>query len=151
MCHCLPQGTILMTCTISWLRKEKKCMFVFPKLTLAWQGFIGVRQKRDNTIADTLEVLLCTNPLIWHCDYRSAGPQFNIKISSYQYRKSHFGDKMVVRSFYLHNRISCTGKMTSSYWIRVQIIWLPSHNGIKDVCSIPANILLCAENHNAQT
>ena len=30
-------------------------------------------------------------------------PWFNIKISSYQHRKSHCGDKTVVRSSYLHN------------------------------------------------
>ena len=38
---------------------------------------------------------------------------------SYKYRKSHCGDKMVVRSSYLHNGIyySCTGKMASLYSI----------------------------------
>ena len=46
------------------------------------------------------------------------GPRFNIKISSYQYRKSHWGDKMVVRSSYLHNGISYTGQVTSLCWIR---------------------------------
>ena len=45
------------------------------------------------------------------------GPWFNIKMSSYQYRKSHCGDKTVVRSSYLHNGISYTGKMSSLYWI----------------------------------
>ena len=44
------------------------------------------------------------------------GPWFNIKMSSYQYRKSHWGDKTVVRSSHLHNGISYTGKMTSLYW-----------------------------------
>ena len=44
------------------------------------------------------------------------GPRFNIKMLSYQYRKSHCGDKTVVRSSYLHNGISHTGKMTSLYW-----------------------------------
>ena len=39
-------------------------------------------------------------------------------MSSYRYRKSHCGDKTVVRSSYLHNGISYTGKMTSFYWIR---------------------------------
>ena len=48
---------------------------------------------------------------------RSAGPWFNIKMSSYQYRKSHCGDKTVVRSSYLHNGISYAGKMSSLYWI----------------------------------
>ena len=44
------------------------------------------------------------------------GPWFNIKVSPCQYRKSHCGDKTIVRSFYLHNGISYTGKMTSLYW-----------------------------------
>ena len=46
------------------------------------------------------------------------GPRFNIKMSSYQYRKSHCGDKTVVRSSYLHNGNSYTGEMTFLYWIR---------------------------------
>ena len=50
-----------------------------------------------------------------HC--MSTGPWFNIKMTSYQYRKSHWGDKTVVRSSYLHNGISFTGKMVSLYWI----------------------------------
>ena len=48
----------------------------------------------------------------------SPGPWFNIKISSYQYRISHYGDKTILRPSYLHNGISYTGKMTSLYWIR---------------------------------
>ena len=35
---------------------------------------------------------------------------FNIKMSSYQYRKSHCGDKTIIRSSYLHNGNSYTGK-----------------------------------------
>ena len=53
-----------------------------------------------------------------HIIFADSGPRFNIKISSNRYRKSHFGDKTVVRSSYLHNGISYTGKMTSLYWIR---------------------------------
>ena len=45
-----------------------------------------------------------------------SGSRFNIKMSSYRYRKSQCGDKTVVRSSYLHNGISYTGKMTSLYW-----------------------------------
>ena len=45
-----------------------------------------------------------------------SGPWFNIKMLSYQYRKSHCGDKTVVRSSYLHNGISYTGKISSLYW-----------------------------------
>ena len=44
------------------------------------------------------------------------GPWFNIKMSSYQLWKYHCGDKTVVRSSYLHNGISYTGKMWSLYW-----------------------------------
>ena len=45
------------------------------------------------------------------------GPWFNLKMPSYQYRKSNCGNKSVVRSSYLHNGISYTGKMASLYWI----------------------------------
>ena len=38
-------------------------------------------------------------------------------MSSYQYRKSLCGDKMVVRSSYLHYGNSYTGKMSSLCWI----------------------------------
>ena len=49
--------------------------------------------------------------------FKSPGPWFNIKMSSYQYRKSHCGDKTILRPSYLHNGITYTGK-TSLYWIR---------------------------------
>ena len=52
------------------------------------------------------------------------GGRFNKKISSYQYRKSHCGDKTILRPSYLHNGISYTGKTTSLYWIRVLVIRL---------------------------
>ena len=50
-----------------------------------------------------------------------------IKMSSYQCRKSHCGDKTVVRSSYLHIGISYTGKTTSLYWIRTLV---PPHVGL---------------------
>ena len=49
-------------------------------------------------------------------DGQTSGPRFNIRMSSYQYRKSHCGDKTVVRSSYLHNGIFYAGKMTSLYF-----------------------------------
>ena len=52
-------------------------------------------------------------------------PWFNIKMSSYQYRKYHCGDKTIVRSSYLHNGISYTGKMSSLYWIGAQLSIYP--------------------------
>ena len=56
-----------------------------------------------------------------------SGSRFNIKMSSYQYRKSYCGDKTVVRSSYFHNGISYTGKMTSLYWIKALVTMLSSH------------------------
>ena len=52
---------------------------------------------------------------------------FNIKMSSNQYRKCHCGDKTILRSSYLHNGISYTGKMTCLYWIRAWLLVPPSH------------------------
>ena len=46
------------------------------------------------------------------------GPRFNIKMTSYQYRKSHCGDKTILRPSYLRNGIYFTGKTTYLYWIR---------------------------------
>ena len=55
---------------------------------------------------------------VWN---QASGPWFNIKMSSYQYRKTNCGDKTILRLSYLHNRISYTGKMTSLYWIRALV------------------------------
>ena len=54
--------------------------------------------------------------------FHITGPWFNIKMSSHQYRKSHCGDKTVVRSSYLHNEISYAGKIASLYWIRALVL-----------------------------
>ena len=51
------------------------------------------------------------------------GPWFNIMMTFYQYRKSHCGDKTILRPSYLHNGISYAGKMTSLYWIRALDLW----------------------------
>ena len=45
-------------------------------------------------------------------------PRFNIKMTFYEYRKSHCGDETVVRSSYLNNGITYTDKMTFLYWTR---------------------------------
>ena len=63
------------------------------------------------------------------CIYQ--GLWFNIKMPSYQYRKSHCGDEMVVRLSYLHNGVSYTGKMTSLYWIRT----------LNSAITVPADVL----------
>ena len=53
------------------------------------------------------------------------GDWFDIKMPSYQHRKSHCGDKTILRPSYLHNRISYIGTMVSLYWIRAQIVDIP--------------------------
>ena len=45
-------------------------------------------------------------------------------MSSDQYRKSHCGDKTILRPSYLHNGISYTGKMSSLYWIRALVTYV---------------------------
>ena len=69
--------------------------------------------------------------LLWTLiSFRWPGPWFNIKMASYQYRKSHCGDKTVVRSSYLHNGISYTGKMSSLYWTSPQMMSSTMGDGI---------------------
>ena len=65
-----------------------------------------------------------------------AGGWFNIKTTSYQYRKSHSGDKTILRPSYLHNGISYTGKMASWYWIRAQlsIPWKSNYTILLALC-----------------
>ena len=49
-------------------------------------------------------------------------------MSSYQYRKSHCGDKTILRPSYLRNGISYTGKTASLYWIRAQASLITWHS-----------------------
>ena len=52
------------------------------------------------------------------CSHLSSGRWFDIKMSSYLYRKFHCGDcKTILRPSCLNNGISYTGKTTSLYWI----------------------------------
>ena len=62
-------------------------------LAAMWLSFVRILEKTDRVI------------MAPHC----------IKMSSYQYKKSCCGDKMVIRSSYLRNGISYTGETTSLY------------------------------------
>ena len=68
---------------------------------------------------DFLTVVICMKVANGLAQFgaRTSGPWFNIKMLSYQYRKSHCGDKTILRPSYLHNGISHTDKMTSLYSI----------------------------------
>ena len=71
-----------------------------------------------------------------------SGPWFNIKMSSYQYRKSHCGAKTILRPSYLHNGISYTGKISSLYWIGDQnFIIAASDNGFIGTRSLSSHYL----------
>ena len=75
-----------------------------------------------NTVVESVQRICSSIKWHWsHGQLMTAGSWFNMKMSSYQYRKSHCGDKTVVRSSYLHNGISYTGKMSSLYWIGAQV------------------------------
>ena len=68
--------------------------------------------------------LMVSNPLT----YWGQGPD-SIKRCRYcQYRKSHCGDKTILRPSYLHNGISYTGKTPPLYWVRalVRPLWTGS-------------------------
>ena len=56
----------------------------------------------------------------WNIVVSVPGGWINIKMPSYQYRKSHCGEKTILWQSYLQNGISYTGKMTSLFWIRAQ-------------------------------
>ena len=61
------------------------------------------------------------------------------KMLSYQYRKSHCGDKTILRPSYLHNGFSYAGKTTSLYWIRaLNIQGIRVKYRTNGNCNIPA-------------
>ena len=93
---------------------------------IAWYSktrtvIINTSSHRWDTLA--LAPVLCQH----QSSYLWPGPWFYIKMSSYQCRKSHCGDKTVVRSSYLHNGIFFTRKMASLYWISLQIATLKGY------------------------
>ena len=56
-------------------------------------------------------------------DQQEPGFWLNIKMSSYQHRKSHCGDKTILRPSYLHNMISYIGNMTPYIESGPRSIW----------------------------
>ena len=111
------------------------CLFNLLVLYLLWLNDARLRHRSWTKLAQASffawrdDAIPCANvntALLRYCGIhlrvqQDSGLWFNIKMSSYQDRKFHCGDKTVVISSYLHNAISYTGKMTSLYWIRVQV------------------------------
>ena len=89
---------------------------------LRWESFqVNTVSKCQGRFPDTVITIQgssvkVTGLQLWQSP-QYPGPRFNIKMSSYQFRKSHCGDKTIVRSSYLHNGTSYTGKMSSLYLI----------------------------------
>ena len=131
----LTWGRILSTCVISMGSNDRKCkyMFMFPLKNLA-------RKELIMTFVVAVAVVICVmQKNLWGQPQSLPGPRFNIKMS-YQYRKSHCGDKTVVRSSYLRNGISYTGKIASLYWFSPQEAQTaPQLHGCKG-CSKASNL-----------
>ena len=107
-------GPLLGKPTVTLLRKALQYDDVVM-IFIDWLSVCEVTLK-DMDIVDNTTAQKATTK-------REPGPWFNIKMSSYQYRKSHCGDKTILRPSYLHNGISYTGKTTSLYWIGAQGSW----------------------------
>ena len=98
---------------------EIKCC---PNVTLKYLHFIYEQKWYSHVYKYTVHYDMTTLTNILSIEDKP-GSWFNKNMSSYQYRKSHCGDKTVVRSSYLHNGISHTGKMAFLYWIRAQVMF----------------------------
>ena len=124
----------------SWLSQTPYKLLYFQGVIFTMNLSKSFKRYSTCTIKDLWPWFSSISPVIMlvapELDHDSAGrwpgPWFNIKMPSYQYRKSHCGDKSVVRSSYLHNGISYAGKMAYSYWITSQVLgnqqqsWWPS-------------------------
>ena len=83
-------------------------------IVLSDLSYIYVQE--NSHITNYRSCCICKAFPLWH----DQGGWFKIKMSCYQYWKSHCGDKTILRPSYLHNGISNTGKMSTLYWIRDQ-------------------------------
>ena len=72
---------------------------------------------------------------------------FYTKMLSYQYRKSHCGDKTILRRSYLHNGISYTGEVTSIYRIRALVTIRCPRVTIFSPCTVHLKIYHPVVNH----
>ena len=126
----------------AWLRlKYLNRLMITLNLCRRWGRYVALRQ---TALSHWILIILCN---IMQLKYLRGyvrpqhrlepGPWYNIKMPSYQYRKCHCGDKTVVRSSYLHNGISYTGKMDlyidSAPWAWFNIK-MPSYQYRKSHC-----------------
>ena len=116
MPYCYAEGfmqSYLVSGTSSiYMQESSPCVWTYEKKE--WDSSI----QQINALLPQWHAF-CTNPLI-------SGPWFNIKVSSYQYRKSYCGDKTILWLAYLHNGISYTDKTAYLYWFSPQSSIYPS-------------------------
>ena len=127
----LPQWSLVRQWNKSTLIQMMPCRLFSPKqlhqlMLMVWQWFDNANQNTQMLLKMLPQNGALFVPALV-CYWGWPGPWFNIKMTSYQYRKSHCGDKAVVRSSYLHNGVSYTGKMTSLYWTSPQPHWWMDH------------------------
>ena len=102
---------------VDWLVKQRPHAQVHGLISIITWICLFVHNRQANVLLILLyyKTWVLMNKL-------DSGPRFNIKMTSYQYMKSHCGDKTMLRPSYLHNVISYTGKTTSLYWIGALVI-----------------------------
>ena len=81
----------------------------FWLISVVW--FVQISLSTETGIFHNNDFHIKGTDVLAPCVSRSAGPWFNIKMSFLPVWQSHCGDKTIVRSSYLHNGISYTGKM----------------------------------------
>ena len=91
---------------------------LFDVFGISNQYLIALNIVDDNHLFNAL----CWRPIILLIIQR-LGHQFNVKTMSYQYRKSHCGDKILQKMVSFPNRISYTGKTSSLYWFRTRDVF----------------------------
>ena len=76
------------------------------------------RRPGDKPLSEPMMVNLLTHICVTWPQWVKDQGRIQYKDAFYHYSKYPCGDKMVVRSSYLNDGISYTGKMTSLYWIK---------------------------------
>ena len=131
---CTYEMTLKIKDTYLWNDFENQRYLPMKSATSLWGHWVEDHGCHCCAISN---IMLYSTIFWWDLPGKLTGASFNIKMLSYQYRKSHCGAKTIVRSSYLHNGISYTCKVTSLYWIRTQL----PHCQLGDVAMI-SNALL---------
>ena len=100
-------------------------VFIFGVIVHVWETIDGRNISSPSLVGMNVQhgqisMGSCNGDVISVASTSAPGGWINIKMPSYQYRKSHCGDKTILRPSHLHNEISYTGKTTSLYWLGAQ-------------------------------